>query len=335
LAVAVGDVVGKGAAAAAVMGQLRSAARVLLLEGRGPAQVLSALDNFARRIPEARCSTMFCALIDPAAATVTYSSAGHPPAILDLAPPDGSDGRGGRSFELLEQAQSVPLAVLDDPERPQATTTLPPGSTLLLYTDGLVERRGKSIDVGIAAAAAVLAGARAVPPADCAGRLAGQLIGQAHDDDAAFLLYRYPVPGESPSPTARSGSATIPSLSLRFPAHPDELYRLRATLRDWLILAGLDGPAASELLHAVGEVASNAIEHGSRLDPARTVALVAEQEPGRIRVSVSDNGLWVEPVGVSGRGRGLMLAHALIDDLDISATGVGTTVQLIKRTATP
>jgi len=332
LAVAVGDVVGKGAAAAAVMGQLRSAARVLLLEGHGPALVLSTLDNFARRIPEARCSTMFCALIDPAAATVTYSSAGHPPAILDLARPDGRDGR---SYELLEQAQSVPLAVLGDLERPQATATLPPGSTLLLYTDGLVERRGQSIDVGIAAAAAVLAGARAVPPTDCAGRLAGQLIGQAHDDDAAFLLYRYPMPGGSSSPAARSGSATVPSLSLRFPAHPDELHRLRATLRDWLILAGLDGPAASELLHAVGEVASNAIEHGSRLDPARRVVLIAEQEPGHVRVAVSDNGRWVEPAGVSGRGRGLMLAHALIDDLDISATSAGTTVQLIKRTATP
>src|ERR1700761_8414817 len=139
LAVAVGDVVGKGAAAAAVMGQLRSAARVLLLEGHGPARVLTTLDSFARRIPEARCSTMFCALIDPAAATVTYSSAGHPPAILDLARPDDSDERG---YQLLEQAQSVPLAVLDGLERPQATATLPPGSTLLLYTDGLVERRG-------------------------------------------------------------------------------------------------------------------------------------------------------------------------------------------------
>jgi PAS domain S-box-containing protein len=333
LAVAVGDVVGKGAAAAAVMGQLRSAARVLLLEGHGPAQVLSTLDNFARRIPEARCSTMFCALIDPAAATVTYSSAGHPPAILDLAPPDRS---GGRGYELLEKAQSVPLAVLGDLERPQATATLPPGSALLLYTDGLVERRGRSIDVGIAAAAAVLAGARGVPPAECAGRLAGQLISQAHDDDAAFLLYRYPVPAGPPSLASRSGSATVPPLSLSFPAHPDELYRLRATLRDWLIVAGLDGPATSELLHAVGEVASNAIEHGSRLDPARRVALIAEQEPGRVRVAVSDNGRWVEPApaGDSGRGRGLMLAHALIDDLDISATGAGTTVQLIKRTAT-
>src|ERR1700761_2186518 len=287
LAVAVGDVVGKGAAAAAVMGQLRSAARVLLLEGHGPARVMSTLDNFARRIPEARCSTMFCALIDPAAGTVTYSSAGHPPAILDPAG-DRSKG-GGRPHELLGAAQSVPLAVLDDLERPQATTSLPPGSTLLLYTDGLVERRGRSIDVGIAAAAAVLAGARTVPPADCASRLAGQLIGHAHDDDAAFLLYRYPVPGAPASAAARSGSATIPALSLRFPAHPDELYRVRGTLRDWLILAGLDSPAASELLHAVGEVASNAIEHGSRLDPDRTVALVAEHEPGRVRVAVSDN----------------------------------------------
>lgn len=100
-------------------------------------------------------------------------------------------------------------------------------------------------------------------------------------------------------------------------------------------MAGLDGPATSELLHAVGEVASNAIEHGSRLDPARRVALIAEQEPGRVRVAVSDNGRWVEPAADSGRGRGLMLAHALIDDLDISAIGAGTTVHLIKRTATP
>ena len=85
----------------------------------------------------------------------------------------------------------------------------------------------------------------------------------------------------------------------------------------------------------MGEVASNAIEHGSRLDPARNVALIAEQEPGRVRVAVSDHGQWAEPVVRSGRGRGLILAHALIDDLEISATGAGTTVRLIKRTTTP
>jgi PAS domain S-box-containing protein len=195
LAVAVGDVVGKGAAAAAAMGQLRSAARALLLEGHGPAQVLTALDAFAARIPDACCSTMFCALIDPHRATVSYSSAGHPPAILDQGSPDDD----GDWFELLERAQSVPLAVLDGVQRPQATATLPPGSTLLLYTDGLVERRGQSIDVGIKAAAAVLAGARSVTPAMCASQLAGQLIGAAHDDDVAFLLYRH-LPPAAPGP---------------------------------------------------------------------------------------------------------------------------------------
>jgi PAS domain S-box-containing protein len=190
LAVAVGDVVGKGAAAAAAMGQLRSAARALLLDGHEPAQLLTALDAFAGRIPDARCSTMFCALIDPATATASYSSAGHPPAILDLGPADDD----GERFELLEGAQSVPLAVLDGVRRPQATVALPPGSTLLLYTDGLVERRGQSIDVGIKAAASALAGVRSLTPAEGASELAGQLIGAAHDDDVAFLLYRHLPP---------------------------------------------------------------------------------------------------------------------------------------------
>jgi PAS domain S-box-containing protein len=334
LAVAVGDVVGKGAAAAAAMGQLRSAARALLLEGHGPARVLTILDGFARRIPDARCSTMLCGLIDPAAGTVRYSSAGHPPAILDPGEPEDP---GGQRYELLEGAQSVPLAVVADLERPEATVTLPPGSTLLLYTDGLVERRGQSIDVGIKAAAAVLADARGLGPAECAERLASELVDRAHDDDVAFLLYRSaasdpPVPGVA----GARGGAALP-LSVRFPADPDELRGLRMTLRDWFTALGLDALAANELLHAIGEVASNAIEHGSRLDPARDVAITGQQDAGWVRVAVSDHGQWVEPAAGSrrGRGRGLMLARALVDHLEISATGTGTTVHLTKRTITP
>ena len=321
LAVAVGDVVGKGAAAAAMMGQLRSAASVLLLEGRGPAQVLTALDAFAARISEARCSTMFCALIDPVAGAVTYSSAGHPPAILDAG--EHAD-RGGQRYELLEGAQSVPLAVVSDLRRPQATAPMPPGSTLLLYTDGLVERRGQSIDVGIKAAAAVLAGARAARPGQCAARLARELIERDHDDDVAFLLYRHLAP---PPPGAAAGAP----LSMSFAAQPDRLRRLRSALRDWFAAAGLESPAAEELLHAVGEIASNAIEHGSRLDPARDVAVSAQRDPGLIEVAVSDSGQWKTPVPGSGRGRGLTLARALVDSLEISAAGAGTTVRLTKR----
>jgi PAS domain S-box-containing protein len=334
LAIAVGDVVGKGAAAAAAMGQLRSAARALLLEGHGPARVLTILDSFAQRIPDARCSTVFCALIDPAAGTVCYSSAGHPPAILD---PGERDDPGGQRYQLLEGAQGAPLAVVADLERPGVTLTMPPGSTLLLYTDGLVERRGQSIDIGIKAAAAVLADARGVPPAECASRLADQLRDPTHDDDVAFLLYRHGDRREGAvAGTAEAGVAGgVAPLSVRFPADPDELRGLRAALRDWFAAAGIGSPAASELLHAVGEVASNAIEHGSRLDPAHSVAITGEQDPGWIRLAVSDDGQWAETAPGSGRGRGLMLARALVDHLEISTTGAGTTVHLTKRTTTP
>ncbi len=334
LAVAVGDVVGKGAAGAAAMGQLRSAARALLLEGHGPARVLTILDSFAQRIPDARCSTVFCALIDPAAGTVCYSSAGHPPAILD---PGERDDPGGQRYQLLEGAQGAPLAVVADLERPGVTLTMPPGSTLLLYTDGLVERRGQSIDIGIKAAAAVLADARGVPPAECASRLADQLRDRAHDDDVAFLLYRHGDRREGAvAGTAEAGVAgRVAPLSVRFPADPDELRGLRAALRDWFAAAGIGSPAASELLHAVGEVASNAIEHGSRLDPAHSVAITGEQDPEWIRLAVSDDGQWAEAAPGSGRGRGLMLARALVDHLEISTTGAGTTVHLTKRTTTP
>ncbi len=131
--VAAGDCVGRGLSAAAVMGQLRSAGQAVLLRAPGPAEALTDLDTFASRIPGAECTTVFCAIIDPATGTVTYSCAGHPPPILATA---------AGECRLLDQAQSLPLGMLPAGwQRSQATVTLPPGATLMLYTDGLVERR--------------------------------------------------------------------------------------------------------------------------------------------------------------------------------------------------
>jgi hypothetical protein len=179
--VVVGDVVGTGLSAAAVMGQLRSAGRALLLESRSPAHVLEALDRFAALIPGASVSTVFCAVVHPATGELRYSSAGHVPGIV-------VDVDGGARF--LEEAGSLPLAVVPDLERPEADVVLPPGSTLFLYTDGLVERRGEALDEGMARAVEALAAGRALPPEDLAEKLRQKLLVDAPDDDVAFLLYR-------------------------------------------------------------------------------------------------------------------------------------------------
>ncbi|SCE24680.1 PAS domain S-box-containing protein [Streptomyces sp. DvalAA-14] len=182
--VVVGDVVGRGLVAAAVMGQLRSAARALLLENNGPGRVLDALDRFGRLLDGAFCTTVFCAVIDPSAATVQYSSAGHLPALL--AGPDGA-------VRHLDRARSVPLAVRSRSARPETITDLPPGSVLLLYTDGLVERRREVIDAGIARAAAALAGSPGRPPAAVVEHICATLLGaEHHEDDVALLVYRQP-----------------------------------------------------------------------------------------------------------------------------------------------
>ncbi|MCZ2827227.1 SpoIIE family protein phosphatase [Modestobacter sp. VKM Ac-2986] len=181
--VVVGDVVGRGLDAAAVMGQLRSAGRALLLESRSPAHVLSALDRFAALVPGATCSTVFCGVVDPSAATLRYSSAGHPPAIL-------ADEQG--RAELLEGARGLPLAVLEGADRPEARVSLPPGSTLLLYTDGLVERREEALDEGIGRAVTALVAGRHLATDVLSDLLTDQLLADAPDDDVAFLLYRTP-----------------------------------------------------------------------------------------------------------------------------------------------
>ncbi|QMU77222.1 SpoIIE family protein phosphatase [Streptacidiphilus sp. PB12-B1b] len=179
--IVVGDVVGRGLPAATTMGQLRSAARALLLENSGPAHVLDAMDRFAALLPDAYCTTAFCAVIDPTAQTLRYSSAGHLPALLRH--PDSTVRR-------LDDAQSVPLGVVTNRRRPETTTTLPTGSHLLLYTDGLVERRHEIIDTGIHRAEAALAATPSSIPDAVVDHLCTLLLDRGrHEDDVALLLY--------------------------------------------------------------------------------------------------------------------------------------------------
>jgi hypothetical protein len=183
VALLVGDCVGHGLDAATRMAQLRSASRALLLEGRGPGATLEGLDRFAESIEGAVCTTVLCAVVDPAAGTLTYASAGHPPALLV----GGADGP-----RWLEGGRSAPLCVGGGGEREEATASITSGALLVLFTDGLVERRGEVLDAGLDRLhQAVLA-----HDSDDATALADHLLTDLQDpedrDDIALVVYRTP-----------------------------------------------------------------------------------------------------------------------------------------------
>jgi serine phosphatase RsbU (regulator of sigma subunit) len=184
IGIVVGDCVGHGLRAATVMGQLRSACRALLLQDPRPERVLTALDRFAEEIPDALCTTVFCGTLDPRTGTLVYSSAGHPPGIIAL--PDGGT-------RLLEEGRAMPLAVLPGSPRPRAEIVIPPHGTLLLYTDGLVERRRGILTDGIDLAAKCLDQESEAPVGELPSRIMARMApATGYEDDVALLLYRRP-----------------------------------------------------------------------------------------------------------------------------------------------
>ncbi|MET8636853.1 PP2C family protein-serine/threonine phosphatase [Streptomyces sp. NPDC004096] len=181
-AVAVGDVVGHGLEAAAVMGMLRSALSAAIRALERPAQALEVLGLYARSVEGALNTTAVKAMVDTRSKLIIYSSAGHPPPILVHV--DGS-------HELLDQATDPPLAARPQHlPRPQAGQTYTPGDTLVLYTDGLIERRGEHIEAGLARLTEVLCRHCALSPEHLADVLLAQLgvEGGARDDIALVVV---------------------------------------------------------------------------------------------------------------------------------------------------
>ncbi|MFF0016430.1 PP2C family protein-serine/threonine phosphatase [Streptomyces sp. NPDC005374] len=183
LAVAVGDVVGHGLAAACVMGQLRSALSAATRVADGPARALEALGLYARSVDGAESTTAATAFIDWGNRTLTYSSAGHlPPALLS---PDGT-------VTFLDQATDPPLgASPEHATRPEATMPFDEGAALVLYTDGLIERRTDDIDTGLDRLAKALTRHRYADPEDLADALLTELLPPTgNTDDTALIVIR-------------------------------------------------------------------------------------------------------------------------------------------------
>ena len=303
IGVIVGDCVGRGLSAAAVMGQLRASARALLLTGAEPAILLEQLDSVAALIPDAFCTTVFVAILDTRSEALIYSSAGHVPAVL-AAPESGP--------QLLTDARSVPLAVHSDEPRPQAVAPLAAGSTVLLYTDGLVERRDEPIDAGIARVTEVMTQTIEMPIDAVADAMLDRLApAVGYDDDVALVLYRHP------------GSA----LAIENDAIPTRLSDVRHQLAAWLRSAGVPESLAADIVLVVNEACSNSVEHAYRGREPGTMRIEATRDDRHIHVQVSDSGSWKTPPADPGtRGRGLLLMRALSERVDLDGTAEGTTV---------
>ncbi|MDT0466485.1 PP2C family protein-serine/threonine phosphatase [Streptomyces gibsoniae] len=181
--VAVGDVVGHGLEAAAVMGMLRSALSAAVRALQDPAKAMEVLGLYARSVEGAPATTAVKAVIDTRRRHIIYTSAGHPPPVLTH--PDGT-------FVLLDRATDPPLGARPQHvPRPQAAVPYSPGDTLVLYTDGLIERRGEDIDAGLQRLIGILTAHPRSGPEHLADTLLSRLgVSGGGADDLALIVVR-------------------------------------------------------------------------------------------------------------------------------------------------
>jgi PAS domain S-box-containing protein len=308
VALVVGDVVGHGLRAAATMGQLRNACRAYGLVEASPAEVVARLNRLVTSGVEEAMATVLYLVLDRETGEVVFTSAGHPPPLLVA--PEGA--------RYLEGGRSVPVGAADSAVFREGMAVLPPGSSLLLYTDGLVERR----DVPLQRRLDELALAAGAPEDDlerlCDRILGGVLGDPSPIDDVALLAVR-------PEPVAAD------RFDLSLPAEPGSLVVLRRRLGRFLHAAGASQAEAYEVTLTVCEAAGNAIEHAYGPGDA-TFDVAAAFEDGELVATVRDNGSWRERRS-QHRGRGLAIIKGLMDDVEVAAEDRGTIVRMRRRLA--
>jgi PAS domain S-box-containing protein len=301
-----GDVAGKGLAGASMVGRLRSALRAYALEGQDSARVVERLNRLLwTEAEDSQMATMLYVIVDPAASAVRWVNAGHPAPLMI------ADGEP----RFLEGAGSVPLGVLPFPTYEEVSAPMDPGSTLLLYTDGLVERPGENIDDGMAELAARVREAPDDPNTLCDHLLATLVpAGGATDDVALLTLRNLPVPDR---------------FSAEFPAEPESLAPMRSMLRRWLSHAGAGELEIAEITTACGEAATNAIEHAGMSSDSR-FEVSGKRNGSEVEIAVRDHGAWREE-RPGDHGRGLDLMRTLMDTVAVEPRSGGTTVSLRRR----
>lgn len=306
LGLVVGDVVGKGVRAAATMGQLRNAIRAFSLDRLKPASTLARLSRLADEVIETSFATLVYAELDPETGVCRYASAGHPPPLAVFL-----DGH----VDYLDGGRGLPLGTGMPSRYRQGVVEVPHGGVLLFYTDGLIERRGRSLDEGLERLrAAAASGPR--DPERLAEHVLEHLIGDdERRDDVALLAARLlPV---APRP-----------LDLRLEGGDASLRHAREAIRLWLEGAAPTGMDAHDIVLAAWEACANASEHAPSDSGFRVRAELVE---GSVKVVVEDGGPWVSPSERPDRGRGLQLMRSLMSSVEIEPGARGTRVVLEKR----
>ena len=304
--VAIGDVVGYGIKAAALMGRLRTALHAYAIEGHGPGRTLELVDRFVQSLGESAMATASYAVFDTYTSEIQYATAGHLPPILI----SGSEAR------MLEVTPAPPLGAFPYGRCPEHELALASGEMLLLYTDGLVERRGIPLSAGIDALAMAVRGATS--PEDACARAVADLVPLVglNDDVAIVSVQNAVVPEE---------------LHLTVRAEPKNLAQVRRALRRWLHERVADEAAIAEMTIAVSEACANAIEHAYGPSPA-TFEVHGFAHEGEITITVRDDGQWRPPRG-QNRGRGLSIIVAAMDDVQIERTTEGTEIVMRRHVA--
>ncbi|MCE6995383.1 SpoIIE family protein phosphatase [Saccharothrix sp. S26] len=281
----IGDVVGRGVTAAAVMGQIRTAVRSYALLDLPPVDVLHNVSALADTTPGATFITCFYAVFDPVDQTLTYAVAGHLPAILLL--PDGTTA-------LIGESMGMPLGVGD--KFSQQQTLFPEGARLVLYTDGLVESRDRDLTTGIDH---LVQGLRNLPgdvDAQVAcDKLIDRLTGGRHDDDVALLHVHH-----------TGGHRRVASLSLT--ADPGIARKARRfvaeRLEEWELAHVSDAA-----LIVTSELVANAVKHTDQPGLLRV-----HHDGARLTIDVSDHHGAVPRLFEAGpeeeQHRGLFLVNA-------------------------
>jgi PAS domain S-box-containing protein len=309
VALVVGDVVGHGLRAAATMGQLRNAFRAYGLVESSPAEVVARINRLVMSGVEDAMATVVYLVLDRETGEVSYSCAGHPPPLVLT--PDGP--------HFLEGGRSVPIGASDPAVFREASAVLPPGSSLLLYTDGLVERRDVGLEERLGQLAEVAGTAEDDLDALC-DRVIKVVLGDGDPGDDVALLAVRPLPAASER------------ISLTLAAEPASLAGLRRRLARFLHATGASEAEQYELTLTICEAAGNAIEHAYGPGDA-TFEVEVTFDGGELVATVRDTGTWREKRG-EHRGRGLNIIEELMDEVAVAADQDGTVVTMRRRLAT-